>query len=290
MLSKSLPLVICAALLGCRLGEPRSEAGRGHDGGLASAKTPSSSSAPAASANSAPTALAILHSADVATAPSAPPAASVATAPSRSRRVVVLGDSLSDPSVGGGGYFRYLMSACPGVEVESLAKGGFMVNQMRRRFQEELAPRLPGGFDTIIVFGGVNDLYSDESAGRTVEKIQNDLTTIYRASKAAGLRVIALTVAPWGGFSRYYNPRRAEATLRLNAWLRSQITTGLVDVVIDTHPLLLCGDDADRLCPDYQSPFRDGLHFGKVGQERIGRALVEQGFRDCAAAAAGPDR
>ena len=45
------------------------------------------------------------------------------------------------------------------------------------------------------MFGGVNDLYSDETAGRTVEKISADLTRIYAAGKARGLRVTAIAVA-----------------------------------------------------------------------------------------------
>jgi hypothetical protein len=71
---------------------------------------------------------------------------------------------------------------------------------MRRRFEAEGLPKLPGGFTELVVFGGVNDLYSDETAGRSVAKIQKDLSAIYAAGKRNGLRVIAFTVAPWGGF------------------------------------------------------------------------------------------
>lgn len=278
MLSKSLLSAIALGLLGCRLGEPRSEA----------RATGGSSSSPAPSATEAPSAApATLYLGDDAAAPPAAPtpapAAPTPGTPKR-ERVVLLGDSISDPRVGGGGYWRFVQSACPAVEIESFAQGGFMVNQMRRRFVNEVTPRLPGGFDTLIVFGGVNDLYSDETAGRTVEKIQSDLAAIYRDAKAAGLRVIALTVAPWGGFTKYYNPRRAASTQRLNAWIRSQPEAGLVDVVVDTHPLLLCGSDTDRICPDYEPPFHDGLHFGKAGQERVGRVLLERAFPDCPAA------
>ena len=55
------------------------------------------------------------------------------------------------------------------------AKGGAMVNQMRRSlatgpFASDAAP-----FTHALVFGGVNDLYSDETAGRSVPKIEADL-------------------------------------------------------------------------------------------------------------------
>jgi lysophospholipase L1-like esterase len=162
-----------------------------------------------------------------------------------------------------------------------------MVNQMRRRFDAEVLPRLPADFNELIVFGGVNDLYSDETAGRSFAKISADLAHIYRGAKAKGVRVIALTVTPWAGFSRYYNPRRAAATIQLNDWLREQQRTGLIDVVVDANPLLSCGD-AERLCPEYELPFHDGLHFGKVGQQRLGAELVQKAFADCTSQAQRP--
>jgi lysophospholipase L1-like esterase len=196
--------------------------------------------------------------------------------------VVVLGDSLSDARVGGGGYLLAISRACANARVENLAKGGWMVNQIRRRFEAEVLPRLPADFDELIVFGGVNDLYSDETAGRNFQKISSDLASIYRGAKSKGVRVIALTVTPWGGFSRYYNARRAEVTRTLNAWLREQAQLGLVDVVVDANPLLSCGDP-ERLCPEYALPFRDGLHFGKLGHQKLGLELLRQAFADCAA-------
>ena len=187
------------------------------------------------------------------------------------RRVVVLGDSLSDPRVHGGGYLNAL-AHCPGVHVENFAKGGFMVNQMRRRFETEVVPILDETYSDLIVFGGVNDLYSDETAGRTVAKITADLTRIYQLAKQHRLRVIALTVTPWGGFTRYYNERRAQATQRLNDWIRGQEDTRLVDVVLDASPLLACGDP-ERLCPEYEPPFHDGIHFGREGHKKLGERL-----------------
>ncbi len=191
--------------------------------------------------------------------------------------MLVLGDSLSDPRAHGGGYLAPL-SAC-GAQIENLARGGFMVNQMRRRFEALALPRLHS-FDTLLVFGGVNDIYSDESAGRTVEKISADLSVMYRAAKAAGLRVIALGVAPWGGFRRYYNERRAASTRRLNDWLRAQRDAGLIDVLIETTPLLSCGDP-ELLCPELAAPFKDGLHFGKAGHARLAEALLAAAFPGC---------
>jgi lysophospholipase L1-like esterase len=196
--------------------------------------------------------------------------------------VAVLGDSLSDPKVGGGGYLAYVQERCPKTRIDNFAKGGWMVNQMRRRFEEEvLADPVPGGvYSHLVVFGGVNDMYSDLTAGRTPPKIQGDLSRIYARARERGMKVVALTVAPWGGFTRYFTPHRGEATLTVNQWIFGEQRAGAIDVVVDAYALLSCGEP-EKLCAEYEPPFRDGLHFGKVGQRKLGEALYEAAFKDC---------
>jgi lysophospholipase L1-like esterase len=130
------------------------------------------------------------------------------------------------------------------------------------------------------VFGGVNDLYSDETAGRTTSKIEADLSAIYAEAKAGGARVVALTVAPWGGFTRYFTPHRADTTRELNAWILAAQARGTVDVTVDAHALLGCGDP-DKLCERYENARSDGLHFGHAGHEALGRALYDAEFSAC---------
>ena len=43
---------------------------------------------------------------------------------------------------------------------------------------------------------------------------------------------------------------------------------------------LLCGDP-DRLCPRYERPHSDGLHFGDGGHEALGEALYRAEFESC---------
>jgi lysophospholipase L1-like esterase len=216
--------------------------------------------------------------------PAAPPPASAAAPLAgeafESCRVALIGDSLTDFRSAGGGFVRYLEQRSPKTTFTNFAKGGAMVNQMRRHFDAVVLAEPASAFTHVIVFGGVNDLYSDESAGRTPAKIETDLAAIYGASKARGWRVVALSVAPWGGFKRYDNPRRRAATLELNAWIVEQRERGSVDVVVDAYRLLSCGDPA-LLCPSYEPPHRDGLHFGKGGHEVLGEALHEAEFRRC---------
>ena len=190
--------------------------------------------------------------------------------------MAALGDSLTDYRSHGGGYLRHLEKRCPESEFVSYGKGGDMVNQIRRRFEAEVLPEPPGRFTHVIVFGGVNDLYSDETAGRTPAKIERDLTTIYDGARSKGWRVVALTVAPWGGFSRWFSPKRGAATLELNDWIeRSQ-----ADTVVDAYALLSCGV-ATHLCADFAKPHKDGLHFGKGGHEKLGAALYDAEFKNC---------
>jgi len=154
-----------------------------------------------------------------------------------------------------------------------------MVNQMRRSFELDVAGS-GKRYTHLVIFGGVNDLYSDLTAFRTPAKIAADLGFMYAWGKAHDVKVVALTIAPWGGFKRYFNASRAEATRTLNAWIREQPAQGHVDHVVDAYTLLSCGDP-DRLCERFFEPFKDGIHFGPEGQERLGQALFREAFSDC---------
>ena len=190
-----------------------------------------------------------------------------------------MGDSLTDYKSHGGKFLRYLERHCPNSRFDNYGKGADMVNQMRLRFQQQITAGGKPRYTHVLVFGGVNDLYSDQTAHRTNERIQRDLTQMYTWSREMGAEVIAFTVAPWGGFKRYFNPRRGQNTLELNRWILLQ-RGDLVDEVIDAHGLLRCGDP-HRLCPEYAAPFRDGIHFGPKGHELLGSALLRQVFSDC---------
>lgn len=194
--------------------------------------------------------------------------------------VLVLGDSLTDEKVGGGGFVRTLRQKCSGVSFDNRAKGGFMVNQMRKRLETEV---LPEGqrYSHAIVFGGVNDLYSDQTANRSLNRIEADLARIYSALESRGVDVIAITVTPWGGFKKWFTPERGQNTLTLNGWILAQPGAGAIRSVVDAYPLLSCGEP-EKLCPELALPFKDGLHFGKLGHEKLAQALLAGPFKSCA--------
>lgn len=193
--------------------------------------------------------------------------------------IAAIGDSLTDPRSHGGGYLQYVKARCPGTEIDNFGKGATMVVQMRRSFQQQVAESSKR-YTHIVVFGGVNDLYSDLTAHRTPAKIEADLSIMYGWAKQHGVKVVALTVAPWGGFKRYFNPSRASATREVNAWIRDQPARGQVDTVVDAYALLSCGE-AEVLCERFFAPFRDGIHFGPEGHQLLGQALFRSAFSDC---------
>jgi len=201
----------------------------------------------------------------------------------RAYAVGAIGDSLTDARSGGGKYLSYLRERCPQSRFDNWGKGGQMVNQMRRRFARDI---LHGGGDPshpryshVVVFGGVNDIGSDETARRTPEKIERDLTAMYEQARTAHMKVIAVTIAPWGGFKRMFNERRRNETLEVNRWIRGQRGQS-VDYVIDAYGLLSC-NDPDSLCDEYLPPFRDGLHFNRKAHDKLGEAMFKQVFSDC---------
>src|SRR5262249_53803106 len=149
-----------------------------------------------------------------------------------------------------------------------------------RRFDDDLFGPGKPRYSHVIVFGGVNDLYSDLTAGRTPAKIEQDLTAMYESARAHGARVVAMTVAPWGAFTRYFNASRGAATLELNRWILAQRDAGVAAFVVDAYTLLSCGDP-EKLCPAYTPPFTDGIHFGAEGHRKLGEALFDQVFSRC---------
>ena len=104
---------------------------------------------------------------------------------------------------------------------------------------------------------------------------------MYEIAHEHGAKVVAITVTPWGGFTRYFNPSRLAATLEVNRWILAQHTSGAIEAAVDAYPLLSCGDPA-VLCARFAAPFHDGLHFGPEGHEELGEKLFAQVFTNCA--------
>ncbi len=186
--------------------------------------------------------------------------------------VLAIGDSLTDPRSNGGGYLKPWGAHCPQCRFTNIARGGAMVNQMLAQLRRHLL-ETDTQYSHWVVFGAVNDLYSDITASRKLPKIERDLFTIYAMGHQNNSLVIAITVAPWGGFRRYYTEQRGANTAELNRWMTMQQTIGAVDFVVQSGPALSCGDST-HLCPSLSKPYHDGLHFGAEGHQQLGVALL----------------
>lgn len=205
------------------------------------------------------------------------PAGSATAAPKKQYSLAAIGDSLTDKKSQGGKYLEYLQEKCPKSRFDSWGKGGNMVSQMKKRFARDVLGEGAEGrprYSHLIVLGGIADIGSNETAGRTTDKIQADLTAMYQAAHDKGITVIALTIPPWGGFKEYNDERHRMMTV-MNDWLRKKPAP--VDHVADIYPKLVCNDR--ELCPAYAWP--DKLHWSKKGHEVVGELLWKQLFNDC---------
>ena len=115
-----------------------------------------------------------------------------------------------------------------------------------------------------------------------MKKITTDLSAMYGAAHEHGMRVVALTVTPWGGFHRYYDASRAATTSELNHWIvAKQHDANAIDhVVRRSYPSSPAGT-RKSFCERYATPFHDGIHFGPEGHKILAEALYREAFADC---------
>jgi lysophospholipase L1-like esterase len=204
--------------------------------------------------------------------------------PKRRYVVAAIGDSLTDIRAGGGKYLAALSKKCPESRFDAYGVGGQRTDHMRWRFVSDLfgksTPwRKKPHYTHVIVLGGVNDLAAASMTDARIGRIERNLAYMYKKGRAKGLGVIAVTVPPFGRLKGSVD-KRLDATERLNRWIVQRGKKGEVQVAVDIHPLLSCGDPA-VLCPRYRRFADDQVHWGKTGHERVADALYDKAFSDC---------
>lgn len=113
------------------------------------------------------------------------------------------------------------------------------------------------------VLAGTNDV----NQGRTFDVITGDLLQIYTRLLAAGIRVVALTLTPAGGYTTAQNA----LLLQVNAWIRNTVAATPGMVLVDAFAALV--DPTSATLGGVASRFRDGvLHPNNTGGMAIARA------------------
>ena len=210
-------------------------------------------------------------------------AAAPAPEPPPKRRYVVaaIGDSLTDPRSGGGKYLNELSRLCPESRFDAYGVGGQRTDHMRWRFAHDVLghgrKRAPPVYDHVIVLGGVNDVLSASVRHAPIDRIQKNLAYMYRLASRHSVRVVAVTVPPWGRLQGV-DDARARATDELNDWILAR--PAHVDFAVDVRPALVCGDDRS-LCPPLRRFPNDLVHWNESGHRAVAEVLHRDVFSDC---------
>jgi lysophospholipase L1-like esterase len=118
---------------------------------------------------------------------------------------------------------------------------------------------LAGGHGAVVILGGVNNI--DGDAG-----VRSDLGAMYSQAQQAGLRVVAVTVLPYKGYSTWTAARGAKVRA-VNDWIRQQGVS-----VADGFQAMGDPSDPDSLRPGES---RDRLHPNDAGYQRLGPVVAQ---------------
>ncbi|MYW20120.1 SGNH/GDSL hydrolase family protein, partial [Streptomyces sp. SID2955] len=127
------------------------------------------------------------------------------------------------------------------------------------------------GVRALVVFEGINDIKGTPEASDPDAYAEAYRTLVARAH-ARGIRVVGVTLTPYGGYSAWSAAREA-VRLRVNAFIR---TGGAFDAVADADAAVRDPADPVRILPAYDPG--DHLHFNDAGMaavaDTVSRALT----------------
>jgi lysophospholipase L1-like esterase len=199
----------------------------------------------------------------VAGGPAVLPAVTAVPAP---RRFVVLGDALSawafapgatQPSTAGS-WPSLLESRDPDlVLVKNAGVPSNTTAQMLARLGRDVLDYNP---DVLFVFGGTNDVGTDQPVDRAVINIRR----IVEAAKAAGITVVLMTVPPSNRDFERHQVAKSEYNSQLAALAQSE---GVM--LVDVFAALAAPDGS--LVADYAA--YDGLHLSTLGEQALADAV-----------------
>lgn len=119
------------------------------------------------------------------------------------------------------------------------------------------------GVRTIVLMEGINDIQNSVPASQLIMGLQQ----VVARAHAAGVRVVAGTIAPWKGW-RTYTPERESIRLDVNSYIR---TADIFDAVVDFDAALRDPADSAVLRPSFDSG--DHLHPNDAGYRAMAEAV-----------------
>lgn len=184
--------------------------------------------------------------------------------------VVATGDSLTDAPLApeaGPRWTQVLAERLPGTPVVNTAIAGNRVvlgngfgEPLVERFDHDVLQRRGAG--TVVLFSGTNDI----STGISAQRLQREYLGLIARARAAGLRVVLVTIPP----ATKRSPAEVAVRRAVNRWM---LTSGAADQVLDADAVLRDPAGGERLAPAYD--VGDGLHLSPAGHRVLGEAAAQ---------------
>lgn len=166
------------------------------------------------------------------------------------RRVVFMGDSITDAWGRRGGKFF------PGEAFLNRGISGQTTPQMLIRFRPDVLELKP---KVVVILAGTNDL-AGNTGPMTLEMIQQNLTSMAELAKANGVQVVFSSVMPVCDYHRPQTARRPPAQiLALNTWMQAYAKQNKL-IYLDYYSAMV--DEAGMLKKELTN---DGLHPNDAG-------------------------
>lgn len=153
----------------------------------------------------------------------------------------------------------WLMQARSGWDVRNLGVNGERTDQIRARWDRDVAPL---GAAAVIIIAGVNDVYQ----GRPIDHVTTELRAMYDLAAAARIPVVAGSIVPYNTAT----PEQNAKMRAINDWIRAEAARDANITFADTRAAAARDDDPDKL---RASP--DGLHPDEDGYRRMAGAIAK---------------
>lgn len=176
------------------------------------------------------------------------------------KKIVLFGDSITLTST----YASKVRSMCQGAVVDVKGIVGRHINEMVTAFDTDVASQKP---DYVVVLGGANDF---GTASITPEQIVSRLNQVYGKAQAANIKVIGVSVTPFGGYSQ--SPWNTQAQIAkiaaVNALIKNEVGSQIY-AYADAYSKL--DDGTGKLKSEYSN---GGLHLTGPGGDALGAAVA----------------